>query len=349
MTTKTRYFVIASLLTLTVGLGTGAVAYYVGFPTSAFSSRGGPDELQYVPRDAAVLAYANVADVMNSELRRRIKDAMPMSENGQREFQTQTGINIETDVDHIVACLGAGSAVPGPQSGMVIATGRFDAVQIEALMREHGATVEEYKGKRLLVGTEQTMRKHVGDAANDAIDVAPREGSGHSFALAFLKPGVVAVGGTELVHRAVDLENGGDNVTTNEEVMNLVRSLDSGNNAWALGHFDALQSKAKLPANVASQIPAITLFSVSAHVNGGLHGTLRAETRDDEAANNLRDVVRGFLALGKLQTGGKPEVQAMMQSLELGGTGKTVALSFAVPAQLFEMIGQAAPKKNQHH
>ena len=33
-----------------VGVGTGLVAYYVGFSTSAFSGQGGPDELQYVPR-----------------------------------------------------------------------------------------------------------------------------------------------------------------------------------------------------------------------------------------------------------------------------------------------------------
>ena len=35
MTTRTRYFVIVSLLTLGVGLGTGLVAYYVGFPAGA--------------------------------------------------------------------------------------------------------------------------------------------------------------------------------------------------------------------------------------------------------------------------------------------------------------------------
>lgn len=353
MTTKTRYFVIASLLVLTVGLGTGLVAYYVGLPTSAFSNRSGPDELQYVPRDAAVLAYANVQDVMNSELRRHLKEAMPMSENGQREFQTQTGINIQTDIDRVVACLGADAGVSGPHSGMVVATGRFDVAKIESLMREHGATVEEYKGVRLLVGSARAMHKHLnGDAAAGDEPSTSASDSTDSFALAFLEPGVIAVGGGPLVHRAVDLKSGGDNITTNDEVMNLVRSLDSGNNAWALGHFDALRSKARLPDKVASQIPAITLFSISAHVNGGLHGTLRAETRDEAAANNLRDVVRGFLALGKLQTSGKPEVEAMMQSLELGGTGKTVALSFAVPAELFDAIGHRAPNqlpKHQHH
>src|SRR5207248_3219525 len=125
-------------------------------------------------------------------------------------------------------------------------------------------------------------------------------------------------------------------VTTNDEVMNLVRSLDSSNNAWAVGRFDALTASAKLPNAVTERLPAITWLTLGAHINGGLRGTLRAEARDDEAANNLRDVIRGFLALAKMQAGSRPDIQAMMQSLELGGTGKTVALSFVVPSQVFD-------------
>ena len=67
-----------------IGLGTGLVAYYVGFPAGAFAGRGGPAELEYVPRDAAVIAYANVREVMTSELRQRLRSAIPMPENGQR-------------------------------------------------------------------------------------------------------------------------------------------------------------------------------------------------------------------------------------------------------------------------
>jgi hypothetical protein len=149
-----------------------------------------------------------------------------------------------------------------------------------------------------------------------------------------------------MVKTAIDLHRAGNNpqsgiesVTGNDELMNLVRSMDnSSQNAWAVGRFDALRANAHLPENVMSQIPAIAWFAVSGHVNGGLRGTVRAEARDDEAANNLRDVVRGFLALAKLSAGGKPEVQTMMQSLELAGTGKTVSLSFAVPAEIFDMV-----------
>jgi len=339
MTSKTRYFVIASLLVIGVGLGTGLVAYYVGFPAGAFAGRGGPAELEYVPRDAAVIAYADVRDVMTSELRQKLRSAIPMpAENGQHELEEKTGINIETDVDRVIACVYPDRNGTTSHGGMVLARGRFNEGRIEGLMREHGAHVEDYRTKRLVV--------------SDVID-----GRSGQFALAFVEPGFVALGSANIVRASIDLHQAGNNpqtgvesVTGNEELMNLVRSLETGN-AWAVGRFDALTSQAHLPESVVSQIPAITWFSVSTHINGGIRGVLRAETRDDEAANNLRDVVRGFLALGKLQSGSHPEIQAMMQSLELGGTGKTVALSFDVPLQVFDLIEslrQGLPKPPAH-
>jgi hypothetical protein len=347
MTTKTRYFVIASLLVLSVGLGTGLVAYYVGFPAGAAQRAGGPEELQYIPHDATVIAFANVQDVMNSELRQKLLQALPMHEAGQKEFQNQTGINIETDIDRIVASLNpdpSNSNVPG--QGLVLARGRFDEVKIEALMREHGADIEQYKTKRMIVVT------HGREGATGDVRYPSQ-----SFAVSFVEPGFVALGNSSLVRSAIDLHQGGSNpqtglssVTGNEELMALVRSLDSGN-VWAVGRFDALTSRAHLPDTVTSRLPAITLFAVSGHINGGLRATVRAEARDEEAANNLRDVVRGFMGLAKMQAGSNPSAQLMMQSLELGGTGKTVALSFNVPAEVFDAVGGALnnriPKNNQ--
>src|SRR5476649_752990 len=152
MTTRTRYFVIVSLLVTGVGLGTGLVAYYVGgLPAGAFAGRGGPEELSFIPRDATVIAFANIHEVMTSELRQKVRRALPAQENGQRELQDQTGINIETDIDRIVACLNPDRDTNLHSGGMVLARGRFDEVKIEALMREHGAHVEDYKGKRLII------------------------------------------------------------------------------------------------------------------------------------------------------------------------------------------------------
>src|SRR5713226_533185 len=307
MTTRTRYFVVASLLVITVGVGTGLVAFYTGFQLTALSGRGGPAELQFVPRDAAVVAYANVHEVMTSELRQKMHEAVPASENGQREFENQTGISIENDVDRVVAYFEVGYGDNMPGSGMVLARGRFNDTKIEALMREHGARVEAYQGKRLIVVDHGGMDRAAGPGHRGSA-------AGNSLAVAFVEPGLIAVGSAGAVRNALDLQKNGQNVTTNDDVMNLVRSLESGN-AWAVGRFDALRSHAKIPTSVASQIPAITWFSVSGHVNGGIRGVIRAETRDEEAANNLRDVVRGFMALAKLQTASKPAVQTMLQAL----------------------------------
>jgi hypothetical protein len=328
MSSKSRYFVIASLLVLTVGLGTGLVAYYGGFPTTAFTRQSGPDELRFVPATAAVVAFANVHDIMTSDIRQRIRVALPAPPHGQQDFQNQTGINIETDIDRVVTFMsprdGAGPhGIPG--SGMVLARGRFDAVKIESLMREHGGAVEEYKGRRLIVAD-------------------PSHGNGGSVSLAFLEPGLVAIGTSDAVRGAVDLNDGGPSIITNDDMMDRVSDLDSSS-AWVAGRFDVLISHAKLPSEVATRLPPITWFSANVDVNGGLRGTMRADTRDEESANNLRDVLRGFMALAKMQAGSQPQLEGLVQSLQLAGTGKTVSMSFDVPSEVFDAIAALA---NQH-
>jgi len=331
MTTRTRYFLVGSLLTLTIGLGVGLVAYSVGFSTSAFTRQGGPDDPQFVPAHAALVAYADVRDIMTSELRQRIRSTFPMKENGQQEFQTQTGINIETDIDHVlVAFVPTGEQIGRmPGSPIVLARGRFDQVKIESLMREHGAQVEDYKGSRLIVG--------------DAPQGKP------TVSLAFLEPGLVAVGSSLLVRGAIDLKAGGASIATNDAMMNLIRDIDSGN-AWAAGRFDALTSQANLPSGVTQQLPSLTYFSAFATIDSGIRATIRAESRDEQSASSLRDLVRGFVALAKLQSSARPEISTLVDSIQLGGTGTTVSLSFDLPATALDALsafGHRQPQPQQ--
>ena len=145
-----------------------------------------------------------------------------------------------------------------------------------------------------------------------------------------------------MVRTAIDLMTGGSNVTSNNELMSQIRLLTDGN-AWVVGRFDELRANARLPEQIASQIPPITWFSLSSRIDSGIRGTVRADTRDEQSAANLRDVVRGFVALAKLQAGSKPELQSVVQSIALGGSGKTVSLSFSVPGEVFDAVGAARP------
>src|SRR5215203_1145032 len=145
MTPRTRYFMFGSVAFLLVGLCTGVVAFYSGLPMGAFGQQNAPTELSYVPADAAVVAYCNVQDVMHSQLRQKLQQNMPNREEGQREFERETGLNIERIVGFLVP-----TGAKDGYRGMVLASGRFDAVRLEGLARQHGGEVSDYKGKRMI-------------------------------------------------------------------------------------------------------------------------------------------------------------------------------------------------------
>jgi hypothetical protein len=313
MTKRTRVFLGIACGVLIVGLGTGLVTAYVGgFQNLVILGSDGPDELAYVPQDARMVAYANIREIMSSQLRQKLRDLQTTSpDTSQRRFQDETGIDIENDIDYVFA-----SSV-GAQSGaqedrpLMLARGRFDAARIESLIQERGGVVEEYAGKRVLTQTDQ------------------------QFSVAFVEPDLVAVGSPDAIHRAIDTMAGSANVKSNADVMRLVHDVDSGT-AWAVARFDAIGSRwsGALP----SQLPPINWVAMTGHIDGGVRGTMHAETRDEASAQNLQDVIRGMMALARLQVAQHAEFAAFVDSLELSGHEKTVTLGFSVPAEVVDSL-----------
>jgi hypothetical protein len=170
-------------------------------------------------------------------------------------------------------------------------------------------------------------------------------------AVAFLGPNLVAMGGIDMVRQSIDRAGGSTSVQSNADLMKLVGEMNDAS-VWAVGNFDALRAEVKLPDEVSDRIPSISWFSASARVNGGMQTTVKAETKDEQAANNLRDIIRGFTALARMQTGSNPELQKMMPDIQLGGDGKIVSVSFALTTQMLDAIVAArgaagAIKKSQ--
>src|SRR5687768_7585515 len=106
MTKRTRLFLFGAAGILVIGLGTGLVASYVGVENLAIIGSNGPDELAYVPADTRGLAFANVREVMDSELRQKLMQMTGHTPgtDGER-FRNETGIDIERDVDQVVAAM----------------------------------------------------------------------------------------------------------------------------------------------------------------------------------------------------------------------------------------------------
>lgn len=319
MTKNTRYLALGSTAILVFGLCTGLVAYYGGIP-SLTASHAGPAELEFVPADASIVAFADVRDVMNSELRQKLRQVLPGDQQKREELQRLTGIDIERDIDRVVAAVG----VDGEQSTVAFLSGRFNPTQIEALALQHGGQVVEYGGKRLIRGVK--------DAGDGRHEVAP--------ALAFIEGNVLAIGAEAAVRKAIDARATGQNITANVELMKIIGTVSTGNNVWAVGRMDNFVNR--MPQEISSRMPPIEWFAATGRVNGGIHASLRAEARDDQAAENLRDVVKGGLALVKMQSG-DPKFAALANSIRLEGSGKTVAVSFSIPAEMIDLLIKSGP------
>jgi hypothetical protein len=318
MKKHTRLFLFGAAGVLVVGLGTGLVASIVGVQNLGILPERGPDELEFVPADVRLVAFANVADVMHSELRQKIRDIAPDTDHDDA-FQNDTGINVETDIDYVVAFVMAGDeSAGGPPT--VLARGRFDEVRIRGLMQDHGATAEEYKGSTLIVNADERI------------------------SVSFFEPGLAIVGTPAGVRRAIDTKASGTGVRDNDVVMQRIKDAADGN-AWAVARFDAL-TQSMLPNEIAGRLPSITWFTATASINGGIHGLIRADTRDEAAAQDLRDVIRGFVALARMQTGDTPALGDLMNSFELGGQGTTVSLGFTISSDIIDALAAFVPRPN---
>lgn len=317
MKKRTRLFLIVATAVLCAGLGTGLVAAYMGgFQNLVIIGSDGPEELAYVPKDAGMLAYADVRAIMSSPLHQKFHQQLQKGPGdvGPNSFQSETGINFDTDVDHVLASATGGNPDAQQDRPLVLARGRFDPVRIEGLIRSHGGTVQDYKGKRLLTQSDQ----HIG--------------------VAFVEPDLVAVGTPEAVRRAIDTKAAGNGtIKDNAEVMRLVRDIDGGT-AWAVARFDTITKSGRLPGTVASQLPPLNWFAVTGQIDDGVRGSVRAEARDEAAAKDLQEVVRGFMALARLQAGQHAEFAALINSLELSGQGSTVTLGFNIPGEMIDAL-----------
>lgn len=311
MTKRTRLFVLISAGILVVGLGTGLLASYMGIQNLTLIGGGGPAEFAYVPADAKMLGFANVRAVMDSEVRRKLMEVHPGADNADR-FQERTGINIAEDIDSVVAAVTA-EVTEGQGPPLVLARGRFDQVRLEGFARDEGGVVEDYQGIRLITHD--------------------------NFGVAFVEPGLVALGVPAAVRKAIDTKQAGSgNITGNDELMGLVKQVDNGT-VWGVARFDSLTG-VRIPAEVKDRLPAINWFSIKGIINGGVEGLVSAEARDDQAAQDLRQVVQGFVALGRMQAGpNHPEIADFLNSLQLTGQGRTVSLGFSVPAAMIDTLG----------
>lgn len=341
---RTRYFLLGSTAILVGGLALGTAAYMGGLPMRALASQAGPDDLALVPSGAAIVAYANVHDVMQSEFRQRLTAALDSKSEGRHEFQEHTGIDVERDIDSVVAAAMPGSAGDGPHEFAFIAMrGRFNTTRIEELVTSKGGRMDEYRGARLLLAPERDDHDADADHGADVDALAPQATRRRHAppALALVNANLVVVGSLDAVKAAIDRhqDNAGTSILSDGEFVRMLESLDGGSTMWVIGRSNALLGDAgDIQTPLGAQMPGVKWVAASGYVNGGLRATVKAEANDAESGKNLREIVQGVLAMARLQLQGKPELSPLLQGLQVQGSGTGVSVTVAVPTELLDVF-----------
>ena len=140
-------------------------------------------------------------------------------EKGRKEFQEATGIDIEKDIQSIVACLVMEGEDKYP---VVVIRGNFDEGRIEALAREHGGTVDTSSGHADHLAAQgrscMTTRPKPTRPATDEGGKRRRRRLRGNFhpAMAFVEPGLLLFGREEAVRAGASRKAGhgnGQNLT----------------------------------------------------------------------------------------------------------------------------------------
>jgi len=284
---SSRWTVVSAVLAAGIvcaGVAVGAVAYFAG-AGFALASRTGPS-LSFVPKDATLIGYVDLKSVASSPLAETwandVQGKTPFA--ALDEIHESTGIDIRNDVDSVTLAVGPESVKP-ERWGIAVA-GTFDRdLLADKLSKTTGrAQTSTYAGTPLYLASEGT-----------------------STAMAFPDDSILLLGEPAYVREMLDAGAG-----RKPSAIENVRS-------WGFGNFDGEAFWfAGTPPDVlrglvarGAENAALRSFAVTGRLETDLVLRARGQAADAKTAQELADVIRGLIALGRLRQDASPHGEAL--------------------------------------
>ena len=341
--TRSRLVVLASSLVVALGSLAAVGTLYLDPARAAVGPL--PGEALSLPADVTFVMGFDVKRLVQSEFYQRFGKEKGMARpEAFAELEERTGLNPERDLDRVVIA-GKGDAAKGPgDAGVVMVWGRFDQYKI-------GRAIETEKKANV------TWKKHEGVTV-----YLFQEGKKGAGALGFLDDDTLVMGSqaaveTTLTNRA----QGKSGLKSNAGTIALLEQVKPGSTFWMVGDRSLL---ARMPTDVPApgagpasgsmiQLPALQSLVVTGDLDPALSVEAIGEARDEPAAKNLADVVRGFFALAQLQAGQKPELKELTSAVSVATEANKVRVSARFSYELLESLhpkrtATAPPSQSVH-
>jgi hypothetical protein len=328
---RSRLVVLASTLIVGAGALTAVGALYLDPARAAVGPL--PAAGLSLPKDAQFVMGIDVRRFVASPFYARFgEDHAAARPEAFAEMEEKTGINPERDVDAIYI---AGRKGTGGKrhdgDGVVIVVGTFDRYKVSrAIETSHkGATSTKYQGTPVYLFEETRAGRKAG-------------------AVAFLDDHTLVMGSRTGVEQTIDARSGGgEGLRGNAEMTALLETVRPGSTFWMVGDQSVL---AQMPRGLPGpggdgqgiDLPPLKTVVVTGDLDPVVSIEASGEAADDAAAQNLADVVRGFVALASLQAHQKPELKQLASGISITTDANKVRIAARFPYELLETL---RPKK----
>jgi hypothetical protein len=245
-----------------------------------------------------------------------------MQPEALRELEEKTGLSPARDIDQIVV---AGSPTATKGGGVALVFGRFDTYKLGRAMETEG--------------------KAVGHNVDGVSVYGFKEDDARSLAVALVDEGHLLFGPRPAVEAAVGSRTRGETpLRTNAVLLGLVEKVRPGSTFWMVGDQSLL---AGMPATVPApggaegatlSLPALKSLTVTGDLDPQVSLAIIGQAKDELAAKNLADVVRGFVALASLQAQQKPELQQLASAVTVATEQSRVLVSARIPYELIDAL-----------
>ena len=326
---KSRWIAIAAAGIILAGLGMGALAY-ISSPRANAQASVLPEAATWMPASANFVAHLDLVSIAASPIREEWESSPHRQKflDEVEEFREKTGLDPWNDFKTLSISTQRSDE---SQSWGLALIGNLDQERIVSAIDEK-ETIERdtYEGTTLYVFSHAK-----GDNKED-------------HALAFPSSSTVLFGPPEYVRTMLDVGASRAPSAAEGALAGWAEELAFNDAFWCVGSAkDTLGQIMARQSEGSPQIPPIESFAISGNLESDFSMIARGRAADQESAQKLADVVRGFVALGSLQQQSKPEIQAVLDSVQIQILENTVEVYLAVPYETLRRLAHQNKEADQ--
>jgi hypothetical protein len=324
---KSRWIWILAIVLVVGGLGLGGVAHWTSRRVEA-QAKALPPTLAWVPDAASMVGHVDLQSMFASPLGADWQERMEKHESFREldEIRKAAGLDPQSDLNAATFCITASPAGGEPTTDKeerwgVAISGTFDSGRIVSALKQRAKLdQEDYRGTTIyrIESTE-----------------------GEERALAFGDRSTLLLGQPSYVREMLDAGSGRSTSAGNGLMERWGESAFLEQSFWLAGSPDGTVASA-LSGSPGRRLPPLRAFSVSGRFAAELRLRGRGKAFDAKSAVELADLVRGVVALGRLQANADPGMSAIVDSIQIGQVDEEVEISLAVPYETLRNLSERA-------